>query len=177
MSFDKGKGGAVLESTRPIHINQRVAVFVDVQNMFYSAKALYQKKLDFEGLMGKIVAGRQLIRAICYIVQSPEIDQTGFINLLHQIGYEIKSKELKKRPDGTSKGDWDMGIAIDAISLAQRVDTIAIVSGDGDFSDLVRALKAQGVRCEVYGFPGSTSEELRYTATEFIPLGSDVLLY
>lgn len=177
MNKEKNKGGAVLEALRPIHTHQRLAVLVDVQNMFYSAKALYQKKLDFEGLMGKVVAGRQLIRAICYIVQSPEVDQTGFINLLHQIGYEVKSKDLKKRPDGTAKGDWDMGIAIDAIALSSRVDTVALVSGDGDFSDLVRHLKAGGVRCEVYGFPGSTSEELRYTATEFIPLGSDVLLY
>ena len=177
MTTDKGTGGTVLEALRPIHTHQRLAIFVDVQNMFYSAKALYQKKVDFQGLMGKIVSGRQLIRAICYIVQAPEIDQTGFINLLHQIGYEVKSKELKKRPDGTAKGDWDMGIAIDSIALSSRVDTVAIVSGDGDFSDLVRHLKAGGARCEVYGFPGSTSEELRYTATEFIPLGSDVLLY
>lgn len=160
---------------RPIHMHQRVAVFVDVQNMFYSAKALYQKKIDFDQLLKKIANGRELIRAIAYIVQSKDVDQRGFIGFLHQTGYEVKSKELKVRADGSAKGNWDMGIAIDTISMADRMDVIAIVSGDGDFSDLVRHLKAKGARCEVYAFPGSTADELRYTATEFIPLDSDVL--
>lgn len=164
-------------SRRPIHMHQRLAIFVDVQNMFYSAKALYQKKLDFEQLMHKIVSGRELIRAIAYIVQAPDVDQSAFINFLHQIGYEVKSRELKVRADGSAKGDWDMGIAIDTIAISDRVDVIALVSGDGDFSELVRHLKAHGMRCEVYAFPGSTAEELRYTATEYIPLDSDVLYY
>ena len=163
-------------SRRPIHMHQRLGVFVDVQNMFYSAKALYKRKMDFETLLKKVVGGRELVRAIAYIVQAPDVDQSGFINFLHQIGYEVKSKELKVRPDGSAKGDWDMGIAIDSISMTERIDVMALVSGDGDFADLVRHLKARGVRCEVYAFPGSTAEELRFTATEFIPLDSDVLL-
>ncbi|MCH7471953.1 NYN domain-containing protein [bacterium] len=156
---------------------QRLGIFVDVQNMYYSAKNMYQKKLNFDALLKKIVGGRAVIRAIAYIVQSPDVDQSHFINVLHQSGYEVKSKDLKVRPDGTAKGDWDMGIAIDSISIASRVDVVAIVSGDGDFCDLVRHLKARGIRCEVYAFHGSVSEELRMTATEFIPLDSDVLLY
>jgi len=162
---------------RPIHMHQRIAVFVDVQNLFYSAKAVYQRKLNFATLLDKMADGRELVRAIAYIVQTPEVDQSSFITFLHQSGYEVKSKELKKRPDGSAKGDWDMGIAIDSIALADRTDVMALASGDGDFCDLVRHLKARGVRCEVYAFPSSTSEELRYTATEFIPLDSDVLLY
>lgn len=164
-------------SGRPIHMHQRLAIFVDVQNIFYAAKAVYQRKVSFERLRDKILGGRELVRAIAYIVQTPEVDQSSFIKFLHQAGYEVKSKALKKRPDGSAKGDWDMGIAIDSISIAQRVDVIALVSGDGDFRDLVRHLKARGVRCEVYSFAGSTAEELRLTATEFIPLNSDVLLY
>jgi uncharacterized LabA/DUF88 family protein len=164
-------------SRRPIHYHQRLAVFVDVQNMFYSAKGVYQRKMDFSRLLDKIVEGRELLRAIAYIVQTPEVDQTAFIGLLHQSGYEVKSKELKKRPDGSAKGDWDMGIAIDSIAIAERVDVVALVSGDGDFCDLVRHLKARGIRCEVYAFPQSLSEDLRFTATEFIPLDSEVLLY
>lgn len=171
------RDSAPVTARRPIHMHQRMAVFVDVQNMFYSAKAVYQRKLNFQQLLDKIVGQRELVRAIAYIVQAPEVDQTGFISFLHQSGYEVKSKELKKRPDGSAKGDWDMGIAIDSIALASRIDVVALVSGDGDFCDLVRHLKAQGVRCEVYAFPQSTSEELRYTATEFIALDSDVLLY
>lgn len=177
MSTKQYSGSDSSDSRRPIHMHQRLAVFVDVQNLFYSAKALYQGKVNYEKLIKKITGGRQLIRAISYIVQTAEVDQTPFIQLLHEVGFEVKSKELKKRPDGTAKGDWDMGIAIDSISIAERVDVVAIVSGDGDFCDLVRHLKANGLRCEVYAFSGSTSDELRYTATEFIPLDSDVLLY
>jgi uncharacterized LabA/DUF88 family protein len=168
-------GGTV--ARRPVHMHQKVGVFVDVQNMFYSAKHLYQRKISFDALLQKIVAGRALVRAIAYIVQTPEIDQGSFIHFLTQNGYEVKSKELKKRPDGSAKGDWDMGIAIDTISMQERLDVVALVSGDGDFCDLVRHLKARGVRVEVYAFPGSLSEELRLVATEFVVLDSSVLLY
>ena len=178
MSSNFGKReSAASVSRRPIHMHQRIAVFVDVQNLFYSARSVYQRKVDFSRLLERIAADRELVRAVAYIVQTPEVDQTSFINFLHQSGYEIKSRELRKRPDGSAKGDWDMGIAIDSISIGTRVDVVALVSGDGDFCDLVRHLKAAGVRCEVYAFPQSTSEELRYTATEFIPLDSDVILY
>jgi hypothetical protein len=124
---------------------QRVAVLVDVQNMFYSAKHQYRAKLNFAKLLDGAVQGRQLIRAIAYIVQTPDIDQTNFINMLQQTGYEVKSKRLRLRPDGTAKGDWDMGMAIDAISLADRLDSLVLVSGDGDFVDLVNMLKGRGV--------------------------------
>jgi uncharacterized LabA/DUF88 family protein len=155
---------------------QRVAVLVDVQNMFYSAKHQYRAKLNFAKLLDGAVQGRQLIRAIAYIVQTPDIDQTNFINMLQQTGYEVKSKRLRLRPDGTAKGDWDMGMAIDAISLADRLDSLVLVSGDGDFVDLVNMLKGRGVRVEVLSFPYSTAEELRQAATFFTPIGPDMLL-
>jgi len=178
MSANKNRRESSLAGAgRPIHMHQRLAVFVDVQNLFYSAKAVYKRKVDYQALLNKVVAGRQLIRATAYIVQAMEVDQSTFISVLHQTGYEVKSKELKKRPDGTAKGDWDMGIAIDSISMHDRVDVIALVSGDGDFCDLVRHLKARGVRTEVYAFTPATSEELRLTATEFIALDAGVLLY
>jgi uncharacterized LabA/DUF88 family protein len=135
-----------MQPSRAIHRDQRVAIFVDVQNMFYSARNLYQRKLNFEQLLLKITAGRRLTRAITYVVQTPEVDQTSFLNFLMQTGYEVKIKELRKRADGSAKGDWDMGIAIDSISIADKVDVVAIVSGDGDFCDLVRHLKAHGSR-------------------------------
>jgi len=172
-----GRGHLGKESGRPIHAHQRLAVLVDELNMYWSAKSMYQKKVNYEALLEKIAGGRQLVRATAYIVKTPERDQTAFIHNLHQAGYEVKSKELRKFLDGSAKGDWDMGIAIDAISMAERVDVIALASGDGDFCDLVRHLKARGVRCEVYAFAGTTSEDLRLTATEFIPLDADVLLY
>jgi uncharacterized LabA/DUF88 family protein len=162
---------------RTIHPDQRVAIFVDVQNMFYSARNLYQRKLNFAQLLDLIVGERRLTRAIAYVVQSPDVDQGSFHYFLSQTGYEVKVKELLKRADGSAKGDWDMGIAIDSISMADKVDVIAIVSGDGDFCDLIDHLKARGVRCEVFAFPGSVSEKLRYTASEFVPLDANVLLY
>lgn len=162
---------------RPIHPDQRVAIFVDVQNMYYAARNTYQRRLNFEALRERIVAGRRLARAICYVVQSPEVDQSSFISFLLQTGYEVKAKELRRRLDGSAKGDWDMGIAIDSIAIADKVDVVALVSGDGDFSDLVRHLKARGSRVEVYAFPGSVSEELRAVATEFNLLDTSVLLY
>ncbi|HPG32150.1 MAG TPA: NYN domain-containing protein [bacterium] len=157
-------------------IDQRVAVLVDVQNMFYSAKNKYNAKLDFEKLLDTVVLGRKLIRAIAYIVQTRDIDQSGFINLLKNKGFEVKSKILKQRADGSAKGDWDMGLAIDAISIAHKVDAIALVSGDGDFTDLVNHLKASGVRVEVHSFMTSTAEELINSATEYFALDENLLM-
>jgi uncharacterized LabA/DUF88 family protein len=155
---------------------QRVAVLVDVQNMFYSAKYQYRAKLSYTKLLEAAVQCRQLVRAIAYIVQTPDIDQTNFINMLQQTGFEVKSKVLRLRPDGTAKGDWDMGMAIDAISMADRLDALVLVSGDGDFVDLVNMLKGRGVRVEVLSFPSSTAEELKQAATVFAPIGPDLLL-
>lgn len=159
-----------------ILIEQRIGVFVDVQNMFYSAKCLHQAKLNFATLLEDITRKRKLIRALTYIIQTPENDQSGFIAALKNIGYEIRSKELKQRADGSSKGDWDMGIAIDAVAMASRLDVICLVSGDGDFVDLVNMLKSQGLKVEVYSFPGSTADSLIEAATEYTAIGEKHLI-
>ena len=158
------------------HCHQRVALFVDVQNMFYSAKHQYDAKLNFQKLLEAACRGRALVRAIAYVVQSPEVDQSKFLTMLKQTGYEVKSKELRVRPDGSCKGDWDMGLAIDAISMADKMDAVVLVSGDGDFVALVDLLKARGVKVEVFGFPHSTAEELRSAATEYYEIGPELLL-
>ena len=155
---------------------QRVGIFIDVQNMFYAAKHLYGSKLNFTRLLDYVGRGRPLTRAISYIIKTPEIDQSNFITMLRSNGYEVRVKELKQRPDGSAKGDWDMGLALDALAMADRLDVIAIVSGDGDFVDLVNFLKARGVRVEVYSFPYSTAEELRNAATEFYQMGPEVVM-
>jgi len=156
--------------------HQRLGVFVDVQNMFYSAKYQYRSKLDFSKLLEHAVQGRELVRAIAYLVQTPDIDQSHFITMLQQTGYEVRAKTLRLRPDGTAKGDWDMGIALDTLSLSDRLDTIVMVTGDGDFVDLVSLLKARGTRVEVLSFPFSTAEELKVAASEFRPIGPGLLL-
>src|SRR3712207_9504956 len=94
-------------------LNQRVGIFVDVQNMFYAVKNLYNSKLNFARLLDYIARGRPLVRSIAYVVQTPEIDQSNFLTMLRSNGYEIRSKDLKQRPDGSCKGDWDMGLALD----------------------------------------------------------------
>ncbi len=154
---------------------QRVGVFVDVQNMFYSAKHLSSAKLNFGKLMEKAVRGRQLIRAICYCVNNPDIDQTNFVDMLRSNGYEIKSKELRVRSDGSSKADWDMGMAIDAVSMADKLDIIVLVSGDGDFIDLVMYMKSRGVFVEAISFPRSTNEDLISAVDLYIPVEEDLL--
>lgn len=156
--------------------NQRVGIFVDVQNLFYSAKFQHHMKVDFAKLLNMCVNERMLIRALAYIVQTPDIDQSSFINVLSSIGFEVKSKALRVRPDGTAKGDWDMGIAIDSIAMANRLDVIVLVSGDGDFCDLVEMLKSNGVVVEIISFPNNTSEDLKACATMYLPLDKNVLI-
>src|SRR4028119_1668285 len=156
--------------------DQRVAVFIDVQNMFYAAKHLYNSKLNFARLLDYIGRGRPLVRSIAYVVQTPEIDQSNFLAMLRSNCYEIRSKDLKQRPDGSSKGDWDMGLALDALAMSERLDVVALVTGDGDFVELVNFLKARGVRVEVYSFPYSTAEELRNVASEYFQMGPEIVM-
>lgn len=160
----------------PFSSYQRVGVFVDVQNMFYSAKKVHNAKLNFSKLMERAVRGRQLIRAICYCVNNPDIDQTGFIEMLESNGYEVKSKELRVRSDGSSKADWDMGMAIDAVTLADKLDIIVLVSGDGDFTDLVYHLRGKGVLVEAISFPQSTNDDLIKSVDLYIPVDDPLLI-
>ena len=111
---------------------QRVGLFVDVQNMFYSAKHLYQAKINYRRLLEDLTAGRHLVRAVAYLVTKPEVDQTAFVDALTRLGYEIKVKYLKIRPDGTAKGDWAMELSLDVMAIAPRLDTVILVTGDGD---------------------------------------------
>ncbi|MBU7016902.1 MAG: NYN domain-containing protein [Theionarchaea archaeon] len=149
---------------------QRVGIFVDTQNLYYSAKNLYGAKVDFRKVMEVGLNQRQLIRAIIYVIKADIPEEEGFFEALRNIGYEVKIKELRTYYDGTKRGDWDMGIAIDTIKMAEKLDTVVLVSGDGDFSALVEHLKARGVRVEVMAFGKSTSSDLRRAANEFIDM-------
>lgn len=164
-----------MTSDTTARFRQRLGIFVDVQNMFYSAKSLHQSKIDYSKLLLEIVDDRYLIRAIAYAVHKPDVDQSSFTEALERLGYEIKTKELRLRPDGTAKGDWDMGIAIDSIAIAPKLDTIVLVSGDGDFVPLVEMLKAQGCRVEVVSFRRSTAVELIEASTKYIAIEESML--
>ncbi len=155
--------------------NQRVAVLVDVQNMYYSAKNIYNSKISFHKLLPALIKNRKLVRAIAYTVEKEGSDQQKFYEVLRRSGFEIKSRDLIIRSDGSRKGDWDMGIAIDAISLAEKADVIALVTGDGDFVALVNMLKGRGVRVEVASFKESTADNLLAAADEHFSIDNRML--
>ena len=143
--------------TKSGHSNQRIGVFVDTQNMYYSAKHLYGSKANFKTILKEIIAGRKLIRAIAYVVKADVKDESTFYDALLEMGFEVKSKDLQVFYGGAKKGDWDVGIAMDVMRLAPKLDTVVLVSGDGDFSDLLEHAKSLGCRVEVVAFGKTTS--------------------
>ncbi len=156
-----------------IHKDQRVAVFVDIQNLYYSAKNLYDRKVNFNNLLDAAVHNRRLTRAIAYVIQADTPDEGNFFEALRKIGFEVKTKKLKEFYGGAKKGDWDMGIAIDAVNMAPKMDTAVLVTGDGDFESLVKHLQAKGVRVEVMAFGKSTARELKESADNFIDMDNN----
>ncbi len=161
-----------------INKEQRVSVFVDVQNMYYSAKNLYNAKVNFAQVLRNAVMGRKLVRAIAYVIKADIKEEKNFHDALEAIGYEVKSKDLQTFAGGAKKGDWDIGIAIDAIELANKLDTVVLVSGDGDFVPLVDHLKrAMGCRVEIMAFGPSSSGKLREEADEFVDMDKNKIKY
>ncbi|MDQ7006007.1 MAG: NYN domain-containing protein [Acidobacteriota bacterium] len=147
----------------------RIGLFVDVQNMFYGAREK-RARLDFEALLASVTSGRRLVRAVAYVVETPEIDQSSFIHLLQMKAYEVKRKPLKIRPDRSMKGNWDLEMALDALTTAEHLDVVVLATGDGDFVPLVQQLKLRGLRVEVYGFRPSTAPDLREAADRFVAI-------
>ncbi|MEM4263930.1 MAG: NYN domain-containing protein [Candidatus Woesearchaeota archaeon] len=157
---------------------QRVGVFVDVQNMFYSARFMYNAKVNFKAVLEAAVKGRTLIRAIAYVIKTEEVAREAFYDALTNIGYEVKGKDLQIFAGGAKKGDWDVGIAMDAIELAPKLDTVVLVSGDGDFQPLVEHLKrAMGCRVEVVAFGRSASKLIKDVCDEFTDLDQNARKY
>jgi uncharacterized LabA/DUF88 family protein len=154
----------------------RIGIFIDVQNMFYSAKILHQSKVDYGRLLKDLTGDRQLVRAIAYIVQKPEVNQSGFHEALSRFGYDLKIKELKisQRNDGSggtvAKGSWDVGLTIDVMMMAPKLDTIVLVTGDGEYLPLVEAVKVLGCRVELVSFERSTSGGLIRAADYYTPI-------
>jgi len=156
------------------HSGQRVGVFVDIQNMYYSARNLYKAKVNFEKILRTAVSNRILIRAIAYVIKADIKEEKNFFDALEKIGYEIKAKDLQTFIGGSKKGDWDIGIAMDMIELAQKLDTLILVSGDGDFVQLVHHLqRALGCRVEVIAFGKSANKQLKEIADHFFDLDSN----
>ena len=158
----------------PKHKNQRVAILIDVQNMYHSAKNIYKARVNFKEVIKACVAGRQLIRAVAYVIKTEAGEERPFFDALSKIGIELKVKDLQIFPGGMKKADWDVGITIDAVRLADlAIDAVVIVTGDGDFVPLVEYLKGKGRLVEVAAFEKSTSSRLKEAADDFIDLGKN----
>ncbi len=152
---------------------QRIAIFIDVQNLYHSAKNLFGAKVNFKEVLKLIVERRILVRALAYVVKTKSGEELPFFEALKKLGIEIREKDLQVFFGGVKKADWDVGLAVDAIRLAPSVDVVCLVSGDGDFLPLVEYLKNQGKRVEVYAFSRTTSSKLKEAADYFFDLESN----
>lgn len=153
------------------HPGQRVAIFIDVQNLYHSAKNLYQARVNFGAILKLGVSGRNLIRAFAYVVRTKTGEEKPFFEALIKLGIETKVRDLQEYYGGLKKADWDVGITVDAIRISPSVDTIVLVSGDGDFLQLIEYLRNQGKRVEVIAFGRSASAKLKDgAADEFIDI-------
>ncbi len=155
------------------HKDQRVGVFIDVQNMYYSGRNLHDAKVNFGAVVEAAVSGRNLIRAIAYVVKTKTGEERPFFEALMSSGIETKEKVLMEYFGGAKKADWDVGIAVDAIRIGTLLDVVVLVSGDGDFHPLVEYLKNQGRQVEVIAFRGTASTKLVEIADNFTDLSSD----
>jgi uncharacterized LabA/DUF88 family protein len=149
---------------------QRVEVLIDVQNLYHSAKNLYQARVNFGEILKTAVSGRKFIRAFAYVVRTKTGEEKPFFDALTKLGIEARVRDLQEFYGGMKKADWDVGIVIDAIRTATSLDVIVLCSGDGDFIPLVDYLKNQGKRVEILAFGKTTSSKLKEVADEFMDL-------
>ena len=160
------------------HKEQRVAVFIDAQNLYHTARHLYKQKVNFGEVVKDAVGDRSLIRAIAYVITTESGDEQSFFEALEKSGIETKTKDLQIFAGGSKKADWDVGLAVDAIRMAPKLDSIIIVSGDGDFVPLVEYLQInEGCQVEVVSFGKSTSARLKEMTDDFLDLDIDPKKY
>lgn len=156
------------------HKNQRVAILLDVQNLYHSAKNLYNARVNFNEVLKAALAGRKLVRALAYVVKTETGEETAFFEALTKMGIETRMKDLQIFPGGMKKGDWDVGIAVDAIRISESaIDSLVLGTGDGDFVPLVEYLRGRGRQVEVIAFGRSTSAKLKEATDDFIDMSAD----
>ncbi|MBB5211065.1 NYN domain-containing protein [Microbulbifer hydrolyticus] len=154
-----------------------VAIFIDVQNVYYTTRQAFSCNFDYNEFWSRATKGRQVTKAIAYAIDRGDRKQREFQNILRAIGFEVKLKPFIQRADGSAKGDWDVGITIDALEYGTDADVVVLVSGDGDFDLLVKKLRSDGKKTvEVYGVAALTAGSLIDAASEFIPIENDLLL-
>ncbi len=153
------------------HKEQRVAVFIDAQNLYHTAKNLFGHKVNFGKIVEDALAGRKLVRAIAYVIASESGEEQGFFDALNKAGIETKVKDLQVFSGGAKKADWDVGLAVDAITMAPKVDAVILLSGDGDFIPMVKYLQIHsGIQVEVASFGRSSSQKLVEACDDFMDL-------
>jgi len=156
---------------------ENIVVLVDVQNVYYTTKQAYGCNFDYNKFWSKATSNRKVVKAIAYAIDRDDEKQRQFQNILRAIGFEVKLKAFIQRVDGSAKGDWDVGITLDAIEFAEYADVVVLVSGDGDFDLLAAKIRKDlNTLVEVYGVPKFTSTSLIGSASKFIPIDKDLLL-
>lgn len=157
--------------------DQRIGIFVDVQNLYYSAYNIYHSRVNFGAIIENIIKDRKLIRAIAYVIKAEAPEEQAFFDALSKLGYEIRQKPLQTFIGGAKKGDWDVGMTLDIISMVDKLDVVVLVSGDGDFDDVIQYIKNNGARAEVVAFGKSTASRIKEMADDFVDLDTDYKKY
>lgn len=152
------------------HTEQRVAIFIDTQNLYHSAKNIYRAKVNFGAVVKAALGNRKLVRAVAYVVTTESGEERTFFEALTKVGIEVKTKDLQIFFGGAKKADWDVGLAVDAIKHASKVDAIVLATGDGDFVPLVEYVRSQGCQVECISFGKSSSARLRDCVDDFIDM-------
>ena len=156
---------------------KKVALFVDVQNVYYTTREAFGRNFDYNAFWARPAKDREVVKAIAYAIDKGDEKQRQFQRILRAIGFEVKLKRYIQRADGSAKGDWDVGIALDMMDYAGLADCIVLASGDGDFDLLVaRVINKFLVEVEVYGVTSLTAASLKAAATRFVPIEGDLLL-
>ncbi|MEI6480492.1 MAG: NYN domain-containing protein [bacterium] len=160
------------------HLEQRVGIFIDAQNLYHSAKNLYHSRVNFAQIVEDSLSGRRLMRAIAYVISTESGEEKGFFDALEKAGIETKTKNLQIFSSGSKKADWDVGMAIDAVKMAPKLDAVVLVTGDGDFIPLVEYLQVnEGCQVEVVSFGRSSSAKLIEKADDFLDLDQNPKRY
>ena len=156
---------------------EKVAIFVDVQNIYYTTKQIYKSHFNYNAFWKRVTSNREVVKAIAYGIDRGDEKQKQFQNILRGIGFELKLKPFIQRSDGSAKGDWDVGITIDVMEYAKDADVVVLASGDGDFDLLMSKIRNDfGVSAEVYGVADLTARSLINAASKFTPIESELLL-
>jgi len=155
---------------------KKVAMFIDIQNVYYTTRQVFGRNFDYNKFWLKATTERQVMKAIAYAIDKGDKKQREFQNILRAIGFDVKLKPFIQRSDGTAKGDWDVGLTIDALEYSTNADVVVLVSGDGDFELLVKKLRDNGKWVEVYGVAQLTSSTLINAANTFIPIDNQLLI-